>query len=302
MLSFSMSATRIRCWESSRGLRRCIPAETRAAARLRATSALSPTGVSRPGRAARSTNTESYSVICFRWPASRRQAFTASSFHRWCRRLIPCCGRFASVTSMPNRSSSSQESRPACRCTTTIPRKSAPTASSTAVAAFEKYGGPCVDRRFRHRHHFRLHFRQGRISRRRHLSRHRHLRRRALSAHRAPAPRRDQKPARVIGTNTVGSMQSGLYYGYLGLVDGILERLLDEIGKETSVIATGGLAPMIGAIDNTSRHIDDLLTLEGLRIIWERNQPARPALAPKTAQPVSPKAKNSERATPRSAR
>src|SRR5215475_3270424 len=55
-----------------------------------------------------------------------------------------------------------------------------------------------------------------------------------------------RKPARVIGSNTVGSLQSGLYYGYLGLVDGILERLVDEMGEETRVVATGGLAALIG--------------------------------------------------------
>jgi len=59
-----------------------------------------------------------------------------------------------------------------------------------------------------------------------------------------PLPRVDiRKPARVIGSNTVASLQSGLYYGYLGLVDGILENLLKEMGEKTKVIATGGLAP-----------------------------------------------------------
>ncbi len=112
-----------------------------------------------------------------------------------------------------------------------------------------------------------------------------------------------RKPARVIGTNTVGSLQSGLYYGYLGLVDGILELLLGELGKETRFIATGGLGPMIGTGSKYIKTIDDFLTLEGLRIIWERNQPTRTALASKTAPQASPKAKNgSERATPRSTR
>ena len=86
-----------------------------------------------------------------------------------------------------------------------------------------------------------------------------------------------RKPARVIGTNTVGSLQSGLYYGYLGLVDGILELLLKELGEETKVIATGGLAAMIGPGSKYIKHVDDFLTLEGLRIFWERNEPARPA-------------------------
>jgi type III pantothenate kinase len=102
-----------------------------------------------------------------------------------------------------------------------------------------------------------------------------------------------RKPARVIGSNTVGSLQSGLYYGYLGLVDGILELLLAELGQETRVIATGGLGPMIGTGSKYIKNVDDFLTLEGLRIIWERNEATRnnsPAkAAPKAASKASPK-------------
>jgi type III pantothenate kinase len=82
----------------------------------------------------------------------------------------------------------------------------------------------------------------------------------------------------------VASLQSGLYYGYLGLVDGILDRLLAELGHETKVVATGGLASLIGTGSKYIKHVDDFLTLEGLRIIWERNAGAKNAVAPVSAQ------------------
>jgi len=108
-----------------------------------------------------------------------------------------------------------------------------------------------------------------------------------------------RKPARVIGSNTVGSLQSGLYYGYLGLVDGILELLLAELGQESHVIATGGLGPMIGTGSKYIKHVDDFLTLEGLRIIWERNTPTRKEATSANAAPKSAVKASSKPAVPK---
>src|ERR1700746_1385602 len=99
----------------------------------------------------------------------------------------------------------------------------------------------------------------------------------ALFDRTARLPRVDiRKPSRVVGTTTVGSLQSGLYYGYLGLVDGILEELLAEMGKDTKVVATGGLASMIGTASKHINTVDDHLTLEGFRIIYDANMSGRP--------------------------
>lgn len=78
------------------------------------------------------------------------------------------------------------------------------------------------------------------------------------------------RPKSVIGSSTVGSIQSGLYYGYVGLVEGILRRMKEELGEDLRVVATGGLAPLIATGTEMIDTIDDTLTLDGMRLIFER--------------------------------
>jgi type III pantothenate kinase len=95
----------------------------------------------------------------------------------------------------------------------------------------------------------------------------------ALFSRAARLPRVEvRRPAKIIGTNTVDNLQIGLYYGYIGLVDGILERMIAETGPETKMVATGGLARLIAGGSKYLKTVDDRLTLDGLRIVYERNQ------------------------------
>lgn len=97
----------------------------------------------------------------------------------------------------------------------------------------------------------------------------------ALFARAARLPRVDiRRPAQLIGTNTVASMQSGIYFGYLGLVDGILARIKSEVPDLKMIIATGGLSSLF----EDSEHIQEMdpeLTLKGLKVVYERNQTPR---------------------------
>jgi type III pantothenate kinase len=78
-----------------------------------------------------------------------------------------------------------------------------------------------------------------------------------------------REPDKLVGSNTVGSIQSGLYYGFIGLIDGIVERIAAELGPDTKAIATGGQAQLIADGSRLVKIHDENLTLEGLRMIWD---------------------------------
>lgn len=141
---------------------------------------------------------------------------------------------------------------------------------ANCIGAFDKFGGPCIVVDFGTATNFdvvsaRGEFLGGAIAPGLNVSAE------ALFARAARLPRVDiRKPSKVIGTSTVDNLQIGLFYGHVALVDGLLARMIAELGVETKCIGTGGLAHLLAGESKYITAVDDMLTVDGLRIIYER--------------------------------
>jgi type III pantothenate kinase len=141
---------------------------------------------------------------------------------------------------------------------------------ANSVSAFEQFGGPCIAVDFGTAINFDVVTADGAYVGGL-LCAGVEVAAKALFSNTARLPQIEvAEPDKLIGTSTVGALQSGLFYGSLGLVDGILARLIDELGPDTKVVGTGGQARIICPSSQYVTEIDEHLTLKGLRLIWER--------------------------------